>query len=65
LEAIPAADGHHDPGVHLTINEESLSEATAEIVRTDVLIVFIAGFLDRTLGGTLHNVSDTSFGEID
>lgn len=64
MERIPTADLHHDPRVHLLIDEESLCEPATEIVTRHVEEVIIACRLSCALGGAFDHRSDTALGEV-
>jgi hypothetical protein len=64
LERVPPTDCHHGLWVHLLIDEQSLREAPAEIIRSDVLEVLVASLLGCLLGGPFHHIPDAALGKI-
>jgi hypothetical protein len=49
----------------LLVDEQSLGEASAEIVGTDVPEILVASLLGRPLGRAFDHVPDSTLGEID
>ncbi len=64
-EAVPAADGHHHPRVHLLIDQQPLREASTEVVATHLAELLDPGFLGSTLGCALHSRTDTTLLQVD
>ncbi len=65
LEGVPAADSHHDAGVHLAVDEEALCKPATEIVGTHIAEIIVAGLVGGAFGSPFDNVSNAALSEID